>query len=176
MCVEDRGPSPLVWSLPASSLQSASGRGGAGPRGARRTWAPGAPAPRASGSALGPTPAMLAPGARGAAGFQLASGRKPGPPLPPRTSRAHSPAELPAPPGELAGSGLGVCPLLPSRAPLPVHFQERIATEPTPRRAQGKSFIFSRPHFFCLSKERVGLSPSAFGPCVSGIQRMSRNN
>lgn len=47
-----------------------------------RNWAPGAPSPRASGSALGPAPALLAPGARRAAGFQLASGRKPGPPSP----------------------------------------------------------------------------------------------
>ncbi|KAJ8777123.1 hypothetical protein J1605_014506 [Eschrichtius robustus] len=53
------------------SLQAREARDPAEPRLNR---APGAPSPRASGSSLGPTPALLAPGARESSGFPAASG------------------------------------------------------------------------------------------------------
>lgn len=73
----------------------------------------GAPSVRASGSALGPTPALLAPGARESGGFPAASGRKQGPPSP-------MPLQGPQPrqaPTSGTGSGQSICPLLSLHCP-----------------------------------------------------------
>lgn len=63
----------------------------------RLNRAPRAPSRGASGSALGPTPALLAPGAQESGGFPacLRQETRASLPPPPRTSRAHSWAELP---------------------------------------------------------------------------------
>lgn len=83
------------------------------PRSRGSTGRGGAPSLRASGSALGPTPALLAPGAQESGGFPAASGRKQGPPSPmhlqgPQPCRAATSG---------TGSGQSICPFSPLHCP-----------------------------------------------------------
>lgn len=117
----------------------------------------GAPSLRASGSALGPTPALLAPGAQESGGFPAASGRKQGLPSP---MHLQGPQPCRAP---TSGTGSGQSFFLFSSCTVPIpSVQKKNTVYPLATRAQGKSFI-SGPHFFHLCNELVDLSPSTFG-------------